>query len=57
MAEVKLVNVNKTYLDPERRAMITAVSDFGLDIADREFVTLTGPAECGKTTLLRLIMG
>ncbi len=57
MADVKLVNVNKTYMGPERRELINAVTDFSLDISDGEFITLTGPPECGKTTLLRLIMG
>src|SRR5919108_4135020 len=34
-----------------------AVRELGLDVADREFVTLLGPSGCGKTTLLRLIAG
>ncbi len=33
------------------------LSDFSLDIHDREFVTLLGPSGCGKTTTLRLIGG
>jgi spermidine/putrescine transport system ATP-binding protein len=33
------------------------LSDFDLDIANGEFVTLLGPSGCGKTTLLRLIAG
>ena len=36
---------------------ITVLSDFDLDIAHGEFVTLLGPSGCGKTTLLRLIAG
>jgi iron(III) transport system ATP-binding protein len=34
-----------------------AVRDLGLEVRDREFVTLLGPSGCGKTTLLRLIAG
>ncbi len=33
------------------------LSDFDLEIAHGEFVTLLGPSGCGKTTLLRLIAG
>ncbi|MBR6321501.1 MAG: ABC transporter ATP-binding protein [Lachnospiraceae bacterium] len=57
MAEVKLSNVGKAFINRERTARIAAVSDFSLEVADHEFVTVTGPTECGKTTLLRLIMG
>ncbi len=57
MAEVKLVNVGKVYVSKERGGAFAALSDFSLEIADHEFVTLSGPSECGKTTLLRLIVG
>lgn len=33
------------------------VSDFNLDIAANEFVSLLGPSGCGKTTVLRTIAG
>jgi len=33
------------------------LSDFSLDIEDREFVTFLGPSGCGKTTTLRMIAG
>ena len=57
MAEVRLVHVNKTYAGSKDQAAATAADNVCLDIGDQEFVTLTGPAECGKTTLLRIIMG
>ena len=57
MAEVKLMNIGKSYFDEESRERITALHELNLVIADHEFVTLTGPSECGKTTLLRVIMG
>ena len=57
MAGVKLVNIQKTYIDERSGERIAALQDVNLDIGDHEFVTLTGPSECGKTTMLRLIMG
>lgn len=52
MASVTLKNVYKVY--PEG---VTAVSDFCLDIKDKEFVILVGPSGCGKSTTLRMIAG
>ena len=36
---------------------MTAVSDFNIDIADKEFIILVGPSGCGKSTTLRMIAG
>ena len=36
---------------------VTAVSDFCLDIEDKEFIVLVGPSGCGKSTTLRMIAG
>jgi len=52
MAGVKLVNVYKTY-----PGGVTAVSDFNIDIEEKEFIILVGPSGCGKTTTLRMIAG
>lgn len=52
MAGVKLTNVFKTYAGG-----VTAVSDFNIDIEDKEFIILVGPSGCGKTTTLRMIAG
>lgn len=52
MASVTLKNVYKVY-----PGGVTAVSDFNLDIADKEFVVLVGPSGCGKTTTLRMVAG
>ena len=51
MAGIAVESVTKRF------GTVTAVKDFTLEIADREFVTLLGPSGCGKTTLLRLIAG
>lgn len=55
MASVRLKNVYKKY--DAARGGVTAVSDFNLDIDDKEFVILVGPSGCGKTTTLRMIAG
>ncbi|RFB32645.1 ABC transporter ATP-binding protein [Brevibacillus sp. VP] len=52
MTLVRLQHVYKRYA-----GSVTAVSDFDLDIQDREFLVITGPSGCGKTTTLRMIAG
>ena len=52
MSSVKLNHVYKRY-----DGGVTAVSDFCIDIADKEFVILVGPSGCGKSTTLRMIAG
>ncbi|MDD3766976.1 MAG: sn-glycerol-3-phosphate ABC transporter ATP-binding protein UgpC [Eubacteriales bacterium] len=52
MASLKLDGVYKHY-----PGGVTAVSDFTLDIADKEFLILVGPSGCGKSTTLRMIAG
>ncbi len=52
MASVTLKNVYKKYAGG-----VIAVSDFCLDIKDKEFVILVGPSGCGKSTTLRMIAG
>lgn len=52
MASISLKNVYKIFDDGT-----TAVSDFNLEINDREFIILVGPSGCGKSTTLRMIAG
>ena len=52
MASLQLKNIYKRY-----SGGVTAVTDFSLDIADKEFVILVGPSGCGKSTTLRMIAG
>ena len=52
MANVSLRHVYKIY-----DGGVTAVTDFNLEIADKEFIILVGPSGCGKSTTLRMIAG
>ncbi len=52
MASVSLKHIYKKY-----PGGVTAVSDFNLEIKDKEFLVLVGPSGCGKTTTLRMIAG
>ena len=52
MASVSLKHIYKKY-----PGGVTAVSDFNLDIKDKEFLILVGPSGCGKSTTLRMIAG
>ncbi len=52
MANVSLRHVYKIY-----DGGVTAVTDFNLEIADKEFIILVGPSGCGKSTTLRMVAG
>jgi multiple sugar transport system ATP-binding protein len=56
MATVSLQHVFKEY-PSEKGAPVVAVTDFCLDIKDREFIVFVGPSGCGKSTTLRMIAG
>lgn len=48
-----LKNIHKKYDNNDAYS----VTDFNLDIADREFIVFVGPSGCGKSTTLRMIAG
>ena len=52
MASLSLRNIYKIY-----PGGVTAVTDFCLEIEDKEFIILVGPSGCGKSTTLRMIAG
>jgi len=52
MASITLKGINKVYPGD-----VMAVSDFNLEIPDKEFIVLVGPSGCGKSTTLRMIAG
>ena len=52
MSSVTMKGIYKKYAGG-----VTAVSDFNLDVEDKEFIILVGPSGCGKSTTLRMIAG
>ena len=52
MATLSLRGIKKIY-----DGGVTAVHDFNLEIADKEFIVLVGPSGCGKSTTLRMVAG
>ncbi len=52
MASLSLKNIYKKY-----PGGVIAVSDFNLEIKDKEFIILVGPSGCGKSTTLRMVAG
>ncbi len=51
MARVLFDHVTKRFGE------FTALRDFNLEIADKEFLVLVGPSGCGKSTALRMLAG
>ncbi len=52
MASLSLKHIYKKY-----PGNVTAVSDFCLEVKDKEFIIFVGPSGCGKSTTLRMIAG
>lgn len=61
MSSLRLIHLYKVYDDGSAKKKISAskpaVSDFCLEIEDREFIVLVGPSGCGKSTTLRMVAG
>ncbi|MBP6359378.1 ABC transporter ATP-binding protein [Enterococcus aquimarinus] len=53
MVEMALKHIHKKYDGND----FYSVTDFNLDVADREFIVFVGPSGCGKSTTLRMIAG
>jgi len=52
MASLSMRGIQKRYPNG-----VIAVSDFNLEISDKEFIIFAGPSGCGKSTALRVIAG
>ena len=60
MSTVTLKHVYKVYENADKKAAANtkpAVSDFCMEIQDKEFIVFVGPSGCGKSTTLRMIAG
>ena len=53
MVEIALKNINKKYENND----FLSVTDFNLNIKDKEFIVFVGPSGCGKSTTLRMVAG
>ncbi len=53
MSFIELKNVCKQYPNTDKKA----VTDFNLEINEKEFIVFVGPSGCGKSTTLRMIAG
>lgn len=53
MSFVELKNVCKQYANTDKKA----VTNFNLEIDEKEFIAFVGPSGCGKSTTLRMIAG
>ena len=52
MSGLKLDHIYKIY-----PSGVQAVTDFTMEIEDKEFIVFVGPSGCGKSTTLRMIAG
>ena len=53
MSFIELKNVCKQYPNTDKKA----VTDFNLEVNEKEFIAFVGPSGCGKSTTLRMIAG
>lgn len=53
MSFIELKNICKKYANSDKNA----VTDFNLEIDEKEFIAFVGPSGCGKSTTLRMIAG
>ncbi len=53
MSFIQFKNINKQYSNTNKNA----VTDFTLDIEEKEFIAFVGPSGCGKSTTLRMVAG
>ena len=58
MSMLRLEHVYKVFPGRNKKERdVIAVSDFSLDVKEKEFIVFIGPSGCGKSTTLRMIAG
>ncbi len=55
--EEKMASLSFRHIYKKYPGGVTAVSDFCLEVKDKEFIIFVGPSGCGKSTTLRMIAG
>jgi NitT/TauT family transport system ATP-binding protein len=53
--KIRIDRLAKSFGEPGNRTQ--ALTDFGLGVAEGEFICIVGPSGCGKTTALRIVAG
>ena len=53
MSFIEFKNICKKYAGNDKNS----VTDFNLDIEEKEFIAFVGPSGCGKSTTLRVVAG
>lgn len=53
MSFIEMKNICKKYAGADKNS----VTDFNLNIEEKEFIAFVGPSGCGKSTTLRMIAG
>lgn len=56
-AHLEIRGLDKAFPQGPKKAPVTIVRDFGLELAEGEFVSLIGPSGCGKSTVLSIVAG
>ena len=57
MSSLECKNVSMTFLNPQTKTTVDALSDINFSLRKGELLAVLGPSGCGKTTLLNMIAG
>ena len=57
MSSLECKNVSMTFLNPQTKTTVDALSDINFSLKKGELLAVLGPSGCGKTTLLNMIAG
>lgn len=57
MPTIKTTNVSKYFVDKKKKIAVAALYDVNCDIPSNSFCVIVGKSGCGKTTLLKTLVG